>query len=183
MKPERIAQVASELAATYERHYHTCGQCTLAAIEDALGVHNEEVFRSASCFGAGIGKLGDGSCGGYIGAAMAIGLLFGRTRDRFDDDPESMETVNRATVALHRQFLLAYGSITCRAIQEHLLGRSYDLWNQTDRASFEEAGGHRDKCPSVVANAALWGAQLILSEMDKRGLTLRQLQRSRYPSE
>lgn len=178
MKPERIAHVASELAAAYERHYHTCGQCTLAAIEDALGVRNDEVFRSASCFGAGIGKLGDGSCGGYIGAAMAIGLLFGRPRERFDDDPESMETVNRATVALHRQFLVAYGSVTCHAIQKQVFGRSYDLWNQTDRAAFEEAGGHRDKCPGVVADAALWGAQLILSEMKKRGLTLSELKRA-----
>ncbi len=183
MKADRIAQVASELAATYERHYHTCGQCTLAAIEDALGVHDDGVFRSASCFGAGIGKLGDGSCGGYLGATMAIGHLFGRPRDKFDDDPETMEIVNQAAVALHRQFLVTYGSVACRSIQEKVLGRPYDLWNPAERAAFEEAGGHRDKCPGVVANAAQWGAQLILAEMERRGLTLRQLKRPRDPWE
>lgn len=175
MRPDRIAEVASELAAAYERHYHTCGQCTLAGILDALGVRSDDAFRSSSCFGAGVGKLGDGSCGGYLGAAMAVALLFGRSRDRFDDDPQSMELVNRAAVRLHERFLSAFGSITCAEIQSRLFGRTFDLWNTEQRAEFERAGGHSERCPAVVASAARWGTELILDELLSRGQSLRQV--------
>jgi hypothetical protein len=38
--------------------------------------------------------------------------------------------------------------------------------DEKERALFEKEGGHRDKCPAAVGNAAAWTCELILREID-----------------
>jgi hypothetical protein len=42
------------------------------------------------------------------------------------------------------------------------MGRSFNMWDADDYKAFEAAGGHKDKCTSVAANAAAWAAETIL---------------------
>ncbi|MGA2401812.1 MAG: hypothetical protein ABSG91_08905 [Syntrophobacteraceae bacterium] len=45
-----------------------------------------------------------------------------------------------------------------------LFGRSYYLPDNDDFVKFEQAGGHRDKCPNVVGDAASWLIELMAKE-------------------
>jgi hypothetical protein len=45
------------------------------------------------------------------------------------------------------------------------MGRSFNLWDEEEKRSFENAGGHKDKCPVVVAKACAWTAEIIWDEL------------------
>jgi hypothetical protein len=42
------------------------------------------------------------------------------------------------------------------------MGRPFYLRDTEERKKFDEAGGHTDKCTSVVGRAAAWSAEIIL---------------------
>jgi C_GCAxxG_C_C family probable redox protein len=166
---DKRQSIASENGGEYERKYRSCGQCSVAAIQDALGIRNDIAFKCASGLGAGIGKLCDGSCGAYVGSVLMIGLYWGRRRSKFDDDDENRRTADKLVVLLHDRFIREYGSVTCREIHDRLFGRRFDLWNDSDKAAFDAAGAHTDKCTSVVAKAASWTTGIILGELVSQG--------------
>ncbi|MGQ9627844.1 MAG: C-GCAxxG-C-C family (seleno)protein [Anaerolineae bacterium] len=157
------AQKAYRLGFEYEKRYHGCGQCALAAILDALGRREDDLFKSATALCAGIGLLGDGVCGGYAAGAMAIGLYLGRRRDHFDGDREEKYRAFEMTRQLHDRFIASYGSVICNEIHKKLFGRTFDLQDSAERELFEEMGAHVDKCTEVVGRAAQWTVE-ILSE-------------------
>ncbi|MGA2481020.1 MAG: C-GCAxxG-C-C family protein [Spirochaetia bacterium] len=176
MDTTRIMRSAFDHGYSYEARYRSCGQCTVAAVQDALGIRNDVVFKTASCLGGGIGKLCDGSCGAYTGGVLMIGLLWGRIRDKFDGDAENKLASDKLTVGLHKEFVREFGSVTCREIHDRLFGRRFDLWDDADRELFDQAGAHRDKCTMVVAKAASLTTGLILGELTSRGLELDELE-------
>ena len=180
MDRNKISRAAYDLGFNYEKQYGSCAQCAIAAVQDVLDIRNDFVFKSAGCLGAGIGKLCDGSCGGYTGGALAIGLCWGRTRDKFGGDTENKKASDRLTVQLHGRFIQEYGSVTCREIHDRIFGRRFDLWNEKDKEAFDRAGAHVDKCTSLVANAASWTTELILGELEARGQDLTDLRGLRH---
>lgn len=58
------------------------------------------------------------------------------------------------------KFVGEFGSPICGDVQTRLMGRSFDLWSG-DYQAFEEAGGHRDKCPQVVGTVAKWVVEML----------------------
>lgn len=170
----RALSMAAEHGGEYERMYRSCGQCTVAAVQDALGIRNDFVFKCASSLGGGIGKLCDGSCGAYTGSVLMIGLFWGRVRSKFDDDQENRRTADKLTALVHERFMREYGSVTCREIHDRLFGRRFDLWSDADKEAFDAAGAHTEKCTSVVAKAASWTTEIILGELAARGQTAAQ---------
>lgn len=106
-----------------------------------------------------------------------IGLFWGRTRNKFDGDQENKRTSDLLTVRLHEKFIEEFGSVTCREIHDGVFGRRFDLWSDVDKVSFEQAGAHRDKCTRLVALAASWTAELILGELEKKGIALDELEK------
>lgn len=158
---EMLADKAYNLGVRYEQQYGGCGQCTIAAVLDALGLERPELFKAATAFAGGIGMAGDGSCGAYVGGVLLIGDQAGRTRADFADPGR----VRFRTYALARTFrdlfVEKYGSVTCRDVQHEIFGRSFDLQQDDDFRAFEAAGGHFDKCPEVVGTAARWIVELI----------------------
>jgi C_GCAxxG_C_C family probable redox protein len=158
---------AYALGFDYEVRYHNCAQCTIAAVQDALGLRDDAVFKSASAMGGGIGSSCDGPCGGYSGGAMMIGSLWGRTRDHFDGDVENKVKGNRLTTELHDYFIMEYGTVICREIHQKIYGRTFNLHDDDDKAAFDAAGAHTTKCPSIVGKAAAATIRLILEEREK----------------
>jgi len=85
----------------YQGRYRGCAQSTVAAIQDALEIHNDIVFKSASGLGGEVGKHGDGSCGAYSVSVMMFGSLWGRSREKFCEERENLElTTTNAQVSL-----------------------------------------------------------------------------------
>ncbi len=72
-----------------------------------------------------------------------------------------------------------YGSVICKDIHREIFGRTYDLLDPEDKQQFDDDGAHRDKCTSVVADAAAWTVEILLQEAATRGTTLEALYESR----
>jgi C_GCAxxG_C_C family probable redox protein len=164
---ENTFQKAYELGFSYEREYKGCGQCTFAALQDALEVRNSDtdaIFKAATGFAAGVAQQIDGSCGAYVAGAMMLGYLIGRRRDNFTD-PEKTRFKTFAIVSkLHRKFIEEYGTVTCGSIHTKIMGRPFYIKDPDELRKFDEAGAHTDKCTRVVALASRWTAEILADE-------------------
>ncbi len=160
-KSELLAR-AYELGFDYERRFHGCAQCVIAAVQDTLGIRDDAIFRAATGLAGGGALTGRGACGGYVGGVMMLGQLLGREREHFDD-PEGIryQTFDLAKELADR-FDEEFGGTICRDVQTRVFGRSFDLRDPEDFESFEAAGAHDDKCPDVVGKAASMVVDIIL---------------------
>jgi mannitol-1-phosphate 5-dehydrogenase len=159
------AQQAYELGFQYEKIYHGCGQCTLAAVLETLGRFSEPVFEAATGLSGGIGLAGDATCSALTGAVLAFGVIYPRRREQFDGDRENKYRTFAMTQRLRERYLQRYGTINCHEIHCHQMGRAFDLRDPTEREAFEAAGAHDDKCTDVVAQAARWAVEIIGDEL------------------
>jgi hypothetical protein len=91
---------------------------------------------------------------------LAISAWYGRERANFKTDRPS--EASRLAKILYDRFVAEFGSPICARVQEAIFGRSFNLWDPEEFRAFEEAGGHRDKCPDVVGKAAMWTAEILL---------------------
>jgi len=172
MDKSYLSEKAYNLGFEYEKKYKGCSQCTIAAVQDTIGIRNDYIFKAGSGLAGGCGLLRDGVCGGYSGGIMIMSTFFGRGKDKFDDDRNDKHCSYHMAIALHDLFIETYGSIICKDIHHKIFGRSYDLWDPEDKKAFEKAGAHADKCTGVVANASKWTLGLIVDEIEKRGLSI-----------
>ena len=163
---DRILKRAFESAQDYEKKCTGCAQTTIAGIFEALGIENDDVFRSASGLADGLGLTGDGACGALVGGAMVIGYLFGRKKKDFSDMMKPM-TSYILTKKLHDQFVEKYGTCRCYDIQKNLIGRSFNLYDPSELKQATEYG-MIDHCSKVVGTAARFATEIILDERDRR---------------
>ena len=168
MEPEErkkeLLEKAYKLGFEYEKVYKGCSQCTVAAIQDTLGIRDDNVFKAATGLAAGGGLTGIGVCGGYVGVVMVLSQLVGRERSNFADP----EKVRFKSFSLARKFqeeyIREFGTIICRDIQTRLFGRPYYIADPSDFEKFEAAGGHVDKCTDVVGRASRLAVKFLLDE-------------------
>jgi C_GCAxxG_C_C family probable redox protein len=158
---QKYAEEAYRLGDHYERKYHGCGQCLLAAVFDALGSHQENVFQSATGLAGGLGLIGKSTCAALIGSVMVFGMVFPRQRSKFDNDRENKYLSYQLAQKMYQRYMDQYGSVICHDIHREILGRSYDLRDPDARAAFEAAGAHDNKCTEVVALTAKWTVKIL----------------------
>jgi mannitol-1-phosphate 5-dehydrogenase len=164
-KAANAAQQAYDLGFKYEKVYHGCGQCTLAAVLETLGRFSEPVFEAATGLSGGIGLAGDATCSALTGAVLAFGTIYPRRREQFDADRENKYRTFAMAQRLRERYLQRYGTTNCHEIHRHQMGRAFDLRDSTEREAFEAAGAHEDKCTDVVAQAARWAVEIINDEL------------------
>jgi len=181
MDKEAVLQKAYDLGFKGERDYRGCAQCAIAAIQDALGIRNDSVYQAGSGLAGGAGECTDGLCGGYSGAIMVMSSLFGRTRPEEGSKKgrEDKYASFRMAAELHDRFIAKYGTVICSGVHKKMFGRSFNLRDDKEKQEFRDAGAHEldDKCCAVVGDGARWGAELILKEIEARGLSLKDLQK------
>jgi len=158
---QRRAKQAFELGFEYEKKYHGCGQCVLAALEDVLGIQEPAVFNAATTLSGGLGLYGNATCSALSGSALMIGLLYPRMRENFSGARENKYTSFCLTQGLVDRFIEYYGSCICHDIHTKRMGRPFDLRQKAEREAFEEAGAHDDQCTSTVGLAAQWVVEII----------------------
>ena len=163
---DAILEKAFESALNYERKCTGCAQTTIAGIFEALGIENDDVFRSASGLADGLGLTGDGSCGALVGGAMVIGYLFGRKKKDFSDMMKPM-TSYIMSKRLHDRFVEKYGTCRCYDIQKSLMGRTFNLYNPSELKQATEYG-MIDHCSKVVGTSARLATEIIIDEMDRQ---------------
>jgi len=168
---EEILRKAYDLGFEYERTNRGCAQCVLGAIQDLFGLP-DSVFKAASALSGGMCTMGEGPCGALSGAMLAIGYYYGRDRENFPLN-EKARHAGQIGRDLWRTFEDEYGSIFCKGVQTKILGRSFNLLDPNDRKAFDDAGGHTDKCTSVVGNTARWLAEIMLDNPPEKGFAAR----------
>ena len=172
----KIIQRAFSLGFEYEKTITGCCQCTIAAIQDALEIQNDAVFKAGSGLTAGGGVSCEGSCGGFTGGIMVMSSVFGRRREKWNDDKDEKDCAHQMARALLDKFNQEYGGNLCKTVHRSIFGREFDLRDPSDRETFEKLGAHADKCTTVVGKAAAWATELILEELSNRGMSLKDLQ-------
>jgi C_GCAxxG_C_C family probable redox protein len=169
VRGQLVAKIG-ETAYEYEKVYHGCSQCVLAALQDHLGFGNRDCFKAATALAGGMARLGS-TCGALVGGIMGIGLAFGR--DALEDSTTSQgyaRAMDRS-MELCQRFEKEFGSTECRDIQRSIFGRSFDLRDPRGREEFQKAGGF-EKCPQVARKAAELSAGVILEAgYEPRSLT------------
>ncbi len=173
---EKLLQKAYDLGFQYERDYRGCAQCAIAGIYDAIGIKNDMVYKAGSGLAGGGGECTTGNCGGFSGASMVMASFFGRTREKeaTEEGRADKYVAFRMTKAVHDKFVEKYGNALCRGVQEKVYGRVFDLRDDDQKELFRAAGAHHDddKCCMAVGDGARWGLEVLLDELEARGLTL-----------
>jgi len=116
---------------------------------------HDDVFKAATGLIGGLALSGI-TCGALTGAVMVLSVYLGREYDNFSDPEMIRHESCRLSKKLLDRFIEEYGTTCCYDIQRKIMGKSYNLWDEKERAEFFKAGGHDDKCPSVCGNAARW---------------------------
>ena len=173
IQKQELLEQAAQTGLEYEQIYRGCAQCTIAAVQDTLGLKNDALFKAASGLAGGCGGTCDGVCGGLSGGIMFMSSCFGRSRAGFGTEVVEKLCSSRMAKDLYQKFVDTYGSAICKEIHGKIFGRTFDFWDAEDRQAFEDAGGHAEKCPSVVANASRWTMELFLEELEQRGIDLK----------
>lgn len=163
MQKEQLLKEAEQLAYRYERDYGGCSQCVVGAIKETLGLISDDVFKAATGLAGGVGLTGN-TCGALTGGVMVFGMALGREYDNFADPERIRFRTFELAKKLVERFEREYGSASCYDIQRKIMGRSFNLWDQTEYGEFLAAGGHEDKCPAVCGKAARWAAEILLEE-------------------
>jgi len=159
---EQILEKAFKLGQKFEKEYTGCAQTVIAAIFEALGIWNEDVFKAASGLADGLGLTGNGTCGALVGGSMVIGYLFGREKKDFKDPTKPMKSYSLVK-KLHDQYIKKYGSCRCHDVQKSLCGRTYDLWDpqQMQEAFKSDMLKH---CSELVGTVAKLTTKIILDD-------------------
>lgn len=163
-KQEKL-ETAYLLAFEYEQKYGCCPQCVLASVQNVVGIVEDSTFKASHSLAAGGAMMTDGTCGALLGGMLALSSKYGRAREEFDGGPKSFSY--KITRRLYERFVAEFGSPICANVQARLMGRSFNMWDRNDYVAFEEAGGHRDKCPSVTGRVAMWTVEMFLDMEDK----------------
>jgi C_GCAxxG_C_C family probable redox protein len=159
-----VAEKAYQLGKEYEKTHRGCSQCVIAALQDALDIRNDDIFKSATGLAGGTGLACDSGCGAYIGAILVLSSLLGRERNNFSDPEGIRHKTFELTRKFREKFIQEYGSVICRDIQNKILGRYYYLPDPQEFEKFHNAGAHNVHCPEVVGKAAKWMAEIMLEE-------------------
>jgi C_GCAxxG_C_C family probable redox protein len=161
------AQKGYERGFEFERHYHGCAQCVVGAVYEVFPeMRNVDIFRAASGLAAGTGLTTIGQCGALTGAVMVLSQLYGRQLDQIDDPEKKRFVAYRLAEKMVHRFLKEYGTLICGEIQKKIMGRSFYLFDPEQWDAFEKAGGHNEKCPSVVGNATRWAIEVMEEESE-----------------
>jgi C_GCAxxG_C_C family probable redox protein len=161
VQKEEILEKAYRLGKAYEKKCTGCAQTAIAAIFEALGIWNEDVFKAASGLADGLGLTGDGSCGALVGGSMVIGYLYGRGKDEFEDMNRPMKSYAMVK-KLHDKYVKKYGTCRCHDVQTKLVGRSFNLWD-ADELKQAFKSGMMEHCSDLVGNIARLTTKIILN--------------------
>ncbi|RPH29775.1 C_GCAxxG_C_C family protein [bacterium] len=101
-----------ERAVQFFKSGYNCAESVLKAVAETAETGIDNPQRFATAFGGGIARQGY-VCGCLSGAAMAVGLLAGRSAP---DDVAGKERVYAAVARLFEKFKAQAGAVDCRDI-------------------------------------------------------------------
>jgi len=134
----------SEKALFYFDNKFNCSQSVLTAFVEDLGLTEDESLRIACAFGGGMGRQ-QHTCGAVTGAAMALGLKYGKG---INDSDDNKQLTYDKTVELFEEFNKLNGSTNC-----HKLLNDLDMRNEDELRLINEQNLFHTNCRKYVADA------------------------------
>ncbi len=157
---EAFRREAQERAEIYELKYHGCGQCTLLAFQELLGMTDPLAFKAASSFCGGM--FTGGTCGALSAGIMVLGMKYGR--DHVEEGLAGLLKGALPTYQFVKWFESEFGSTACREIS----GMAFDearLRAGVENPKAMEAGLDPErgkKCARLVGRTAAKIAEVII---------------------
>ncbi len=142
----------SEKALSCFDNKFNCSQSVLTAFAGESGLTEDESLRVACAFGGGIGRQ-QLTCGAVSGAAMALGLKFGKGKN---DEEEKKQLTYNKTVELFDAFTKLNGSTNCRTLLNNL-----DMRNEDELSLINEQNLFHTNCRKYVVDAVKITEQII----------------------
>ena len=149
--PEAFKKLAEELASTYGPQYHGCAQIVVATFLEILGIQDEYVLMTASCFAGGSKRCL--TCGAISGGLIVLGLKYGRRR--LEDGVEAEEASLEPAAELVDRFKEVYGMTGCYELT------GFDLGDPSQFQAFLDSEEAVEKCTERVKKVAGWVAEII----------------------
>jgi C_GCAxxG_C_C family probable redox protein len=134
----------SEKALSYFDNKFNCAQSVLTAFADESALSEEDSLRVSCAFGGGMGRQ-QHTCGAVTGAAMVLGLRFGKGKN--DNDEKKQQTYDK-TIELFAEFTKLHGSTNCRELLNNL-----NMRNDKDLELINEQNLFHTNCRKYVADA------------------------------
>lgn len=142
----------SEKALSLFDNKFNCAQSVLTSFTEELGLSEDELLRVSCAFGGGIARQ-QFTCGAVTGAAMALGLKFGKGIN--DSDDKKQLTYDK-TVKLFDEFTRLNGSTNCRKLLNDL-----DMRDEKEHAEIEAQNLFHTHCRKYVVDAVKITEQII----------------------
>jgi len=134
----------TEKALAYFDNNFNCAQAVMAAFADELGMSEDAALKVSTAFGGGIGRQ-QFTCGAVSGAAMVLGLKFGKAKQ---DEDEKKQLTYSKTVELFDNFTHTNGSTVCRQLLDNL-----NMRDEAEHAQIVEKGFFQSRCRKYIADA------------------------------
>lgn len=152
-----LTEQVYESAVCYELDYGCCPQCVLTAIQEAVGLVDDQTIKASHGLAGGGGLMGQGTCGALAGGLMALSVKRGRDRDKFGKG----QFINNFSKGreLVEKFREEFDGITCEDLQKNFTGQTYDMWDAKEYSKFSKARGM--KCAHASGTVARWVIEML----------------------
>lgn len=152
-----LANQAYETAVCYELDYGCCPQCVLSAVQETVGVVEDQTIKAAHGLAGGGGLMGQGTCGALTGGLMALSAKRGRGRDKLDKG-RFISNYDRGRTLIEK-FREEFGGVTCMELQKIFTGKTYDMWNADEYAQFDKDRGFQ--CAHATGTVTKWVVEML----------------------
>lgn len=152
-----LAEKVYEAAVCYELDYGCCPQCVLTAIQENVGLVDDQTIKASHGLAGGGGLMGKGTCGALAGGLMALSVKSGRNRDQFGKG----QFINNFSKGrdLVEKFRDEFNGITCEDLQKNFTGKTYNMWDASEYSKFSKARGM--KCAHASGTVARWVIEML----------------------
>ena len=154
---QTLGDQAYEKAMKYELDYGCCPQCVLAAVQETIGIVDDQTIKASHGLSGGGGLVGEGICGALSGGLLALSAKYGRDRDKFDKG-RYMNNFKKAR-ELTERFRSEFGGVTCKELQQQFTGRTYDMWDAGEYKAFDDARGKQ--CAHATGTVTQWVIEML----------------------
>ncbi len=167
---DKLKKIAAEKAYNYERNHHGCGQCTLRALQETLGLEDDLVFRAASCLQGGF-PVENRTCGALIAGAMVICMK--RGRESLEEGQPGTSRGMREMLRLVNRFKETFGSTLCAKVTGGLTDRIVDektLTLMEERPELFEEPSRKvvEVCATTVSKIAEMVVEILSEEPSQK---------------
>ncbi len=152
-----LADEVYENAVCYEIDFGCCPQCVLTAVQEAVGVIDDQTIKASHGLSGGGGLVGQGTCGALAGGLMALSAKRGRDKDKMHRG-KFISNFNKGRQLVDK-FRNEFNGVTCLELQQAFTGKTYDMWDTEQYAQFSRDRGM--KCAHASGMVARWVVEMM----------------------